>query len=265
MTYLLIDLSYYTFYRIFALLNWFGHAHPECELSKEEIVNSEIFKTKIQKMFTQKLKELIKKYKIEPDKCILAKDCSRSQIWRNDHIDKYKDGRANNIPGSIFKYIYSEVLPETLTELGIKLISNDRTEADDIVYITKEYIRSNSSDSIIIIANDHDYLQLIDENTKIYNLQNKCLNDKSCGDPKKDLLTKIIMGDKSDNIDKVFPKCGKKTMEKYLSDNKLLENDLNKDQKYIDKFNQNKLVIDFTMIPKEIISSVNKKLEEIMK
>ena len=57
MTYLLIDLSYYTFYRIFALIIWYKNAHPENELTDAEIVETDIFKTKIEKMYTQKIKE----------------------------------------------------------------------------------------------------------------------------------------------------------------------------------------------------------------
>ena len=62
---------------------------------------------------------------------------------------------------------------------------------------------------IYIITNDHDYLQLINANTTIINLKNKKLNDKSCGNPKHDLLLKIICGDPADNIKGCFKRCEK--------------------------------------------------------
>jgi len=265
MSYLLIDLSYYTFYRIYALLTWYKHTNPESEETTDEIVNKEMFKEKIEKMFIQKIKELLKKYSIEPNKCILAKDCRRSDIWRNDHIDKYKDGRNNNIPGSIHKYIYEEIVPKVIDKLKIGIIDNERTEADDIVYIIKTLIRDKGSDKVTIIANDHDYLQLLDDNTFIYSLQNKCLNDKSVGNPEHDLLSKIIMGDKSDNIGKVFPKCGKKTLQKYLDDRELLNTMLDKNIEYREKFEQNKLIISFIMIPQDIKDQVKEKAIKFIK
>ena len=72
---------------------------------------------------------------------------------------------------------------------------------------------------IYIITNDHDYLQLINANTTIINLKNKKLNDKSCGNPKHDLLLKIICGDPADNI-KVVLNVVEKTALKLINNEK---------------------------------------------
>ena len=70
----------------------------------------------------------------------------------------------------------------------------------------------------------------------------------------RDLFYKIIMGDKSDNIDGVFNKCGKKTAEKYFDNEELFLAKLKSEDK-IDKYNRNKRLVDFTEIP-EIFAEI---------
>ena len=74
------------------------------------------------------------------------------------------------------------------------------------------------------------------------------------------------MGDSGDNIPAIHEKCGKVTALKYVKNSKmLLEN------KKIDldsvraNLKRNKLLIDFTMIPKEIQNQIMNKLNEINK
>ena len=56
------------------------------------------------------------------------------------------------------------------------------------------------------------------------------------------------MGDKSDNIPSIFPKCGIKTAIKCY-DNKEYFNDKLKDKAILDNFNRNKKLVDFNEIP----------------
>ena len=90
-------------------------------------------------------------------------------------------------------------------------------------------------------------------------LKYKYLQDskQSFKDCKKDLFCKIVMGDKSDAIPSVFPKCGIKTAEKYynnpdLFEKKLLENGAR------ERYELNKRLIDFKCIPDNYINEFNR-------
>lgn len=89
----------------------------------------------------------------------------------------------------------------------------EKMEADDIIALTKKRLRTMDFYSdIIIITNDNDYLQLLDEQTHAYNMNHdrNNLRLRSAGSPDKDLLIKILMGDRSDNIPPVRPHLGPK-------------------------------------------------------
>ena len=170
--------------------------------------------------------------------------------------------KLNGVIGNVGKFkqgIDFAGQEDLLKKAGVNFILKyNELEGDDIIAISKKFIENNKNkkDIIYIITNDQDYLQLINETTLIFNLKFKELNStkKSFKDPKKDLLCKIIIGDKSDNIPPVFQKCGIKTVEKYLNDNELLQNDLDK-YNVREKFNFNKKIIDFDEIPHELSSS----------
>ena len=263
MIYLLLDTSYLIFYRYYALIQWWKIAKSDEELGNPN-ENPE-FVEKFEKIFLDCITNIKKKLKINKEKiCVIAaRDCPRSEIWRNKFFDSYKEHRVQDdtfMGGPFFKKVYNENL---LQKAGVDyILKYNNLEADDVIAITKNYIEYNKilqkesskkKDCIYIITNDQDYLQLINENTYIYNLKFKELNStkKSFKDPQKDLLCKIILGDKSDNIPPVFSKCGQKTVEKYLDNHDLLESDLDK-YNVRDKFNFNKKMIDFIEIPNEL-------------
>ena len=105
------------------------------------------------------------------------------------------------------------------------LLQHPKLEADDCIALTVQNIKRVVDDyNIHIITSDMDYLQLADENIYPINLKYKYLQDskQSFKDSKKDLFCKIVMGDKSDSIPSVFPKCGIKTAEKYYNNQEQL-------------------------------------------
>ena len=268
MKYLLIDTSYLIFYRYYALIQWWRLAKEGEELDNP-YENIE-FVEKFNKMFIQSIDNIKKKLKIHKEKvCVIAAiDCPRSEIWRNHLLDVYKENRNQNdtfICGLFFKKVYSEGL---LEQAGVNYILKHKSlEADDIIAITKKYIENMNDSKIYIITNDHDYLQLANNNTLLFNLKFKELNKtyNSYDNPEKDLLSKIILGDKSDNIPSVFQKCGPKTVEKYLNNIYLLNNDLDK-HGVRERFELNKKIIDLNEIPHELTNnyiSSNKKVSLI--
>ena len=89
--YILIDASYFIFYRVFALHVWWRNARPD-----EELINpydNEEFVEKFRSTFISKVKEINKKLKIKDVKIIVGKDCPQRQIWRMALHPSYKGGR----------------------------------------------------------------------------------------------------------------------------------------------------------------------------
>jgi 5'-3' exonuclease len=104
---------------------------------------------------------------------------------------------------------------------------------------------------VIIITNDNDFLQLVDTQTLVYNMQFKELMKRGFNNPKVDLLFKAIYGDKSDNITKIGAGI---TKEKALMISNMTDEDREKYIKecgYEDKFRLNMKLISFENIPKE--------------
>ncbi len=247
--FLLIDGSYYIFYRYHALLQWWKHAKPDEPLGNpaENTEFVERFKT----VFVKKIHEMIKKQKIDKPVIIAAMDCKRKDIWRNDIFDNYKDGReCDPHIGEIFKIVIND---ELFKKAGVMmLLQHPKLEADDCIALTVQNIKRVVDDyNIHIITSDMDYLQLADENIRPINLKYKYLQDskQSFKDSKKDLFCKIVMGDKSDAIPSVFPKCGIKTAEKYYNNQEQFVEKLNKNPDAKKQFELNTTLIDFNKIP----------------
>ena len=71
------------------------------------------------------------------------------------------------------------------------------------------------------------------------------------------------MGDNSDNIPKIIPKCGYKTALKYSSDIELFEKKVLSNTDYQKKFLLNQKLIDFSFIPEEIRTGIINRYESI--
>ena len=256
-----IDTSYFIFYRFHALINWFKLSHKDENIEDLDISNNKEFTEKFQEIVIEKIKEIPKKLDIhnEPFTICFGKDCPRSQIWRNEFHNNYKGNRKDNRdnyknPAPFFKIFYANKLYEKAFEKS-QLLFNEKLEADDCIALSVKKIQEIYKNiNIHIITSDNDYLQLIN-NDKIHilNLQFKNISNEknSFFDNKKDLLSKIIIGDKSDNIMPIFKKCGKKTVEKYINNVELFEKQLEKEN-VVEKFENNRLLIDFEKIPENL-------------
>jgi len=278
-TYIFIDGSYFCFYRYFALINWWKNAFPDEPL--DDPIQNPKFVEKFKKLFIETLQKIPKNLNIEPKKdrkgiknkkptdpieeeknkpiFIVGKDCKRENIWRNNFYDKYKATRANGqddgfMGGPFFKMVYEESL---FQQGGASVIlKHPRLEADDCIAISvKHLIETQPECTIYIITSDNDYLQLIRENVHIYNLGFKNLKDSKIftGVPEKDLKLKIIMGDGSDNIPSVFPKCGIKTALKCVEDPEFFKKKMGDNITYLEQYLLNDTLISFDKIPVELI------------
>ena len=121
----------------------------------------------------------------------------------------------------------------------INLIRHPDYECDDVIgYLSKKYEKSGKE--VIVVSSDTDFIQLINENIKLYNpvkkeyVQEKIFNY---------VFWKALVGDSSDNI-LGFKGIGNKTALKLLENKNLFEEFLEKkDNK--EKFNKNVSLIKF--------------------
>ena len=276
--YLFIDGSYFVFYRFHSLLSWYKLSHPDEDLSETLKVpfENEEFRNQFRKLFKQKLQELPKKLNIEKAKVFIGKDCPRRDIWRNEYHDNYKGTRVveeRKNPKDFFKMVYEEGLFEDAfntmvkpkrSKIDIVPVSTDilelgHLEADDCIALYINHIVNTQEPeeySIKIVTGDMDYLQLIkNDNIEIVTAGLKPLrtSKNSYGNYKKDLLMKILIGDKSDNIEPVMKRLGKKSAEPLVMDESGEE--LNKYLKFDGvrtQYEINKKLIDFDEIPLEL-------------
>ncbi len=252
-TYLFIDLSYFIFYLYYARKKYFEFQKKDTT----DLIHNQEFLDGFSN-FDLKLKQIKKNLNLPEDvKIIFARDCRRSQIWRNEIYPQYKQSRkVNNEVGDFFIYVYEKVISK------YNCIENDKCEADDIVgVLTKTLYKDNK---IYIITGDHDYLQLLyNENVQIYTMKMKSLREKSSGDRYTDLMMKILCGDSSDNITPIHQKLGPKTAMKYITN----EDELKKkceDETIRENLNRNKILIDMDNLPKKYNDEINEKFMKLV-
>ena len=245
---LLIDLSYFVFFRYFALISYYKKSEREFEF--------EDFMSRFERLFQTNLFKLSKLLKFEHSQIVLVGDCARSKIWRMEHLETYKSNRDNKhkIQPGVFEMIYNQIIPRMQAVYGIRYVCVDGAEADDVIGWIHRHMCNTRK---VIVTNDNDYLQLADDMTVLINLQMKNIVERGIGDPKKDLLYKILIGDVSDNITGIV--SPKKAMLMVNMKEEEMYALLRKDSLY-DKYLYNKRLIDMRSIPDEIDEAIRLKV-----
>jgi 5'-3' exonuclease len=259
---LFIDLSYYVFYRYYALLNWYKLSQQP--LDTNDIANNPVFLAKFEKMFVDNIGKLKRRIGVADANIIFARDCIRDSIWRKALFPNYKGTRGDksrDFNGYVFIYTYDVILPRLIARCHHHLIGCDNAEADDVIGILKFKIRAQAPDAqIYIITNDMDYLQLADDKTFIQNLRTIDLVQKGQGNPQIDMMVKIIGGDSSDNIPGVFPRLSKKQVLAYAMDAEELEKAFERTPDARSRFELNKTLVDIRQVPLPI----QEKIEDLI-
>lgn len=260
MNFLLIDASYFIFFRYYSLKTWWGFARGTSE--PENIEESERGMEKFRTTFISKIKEILEKLKIEKPIIMIGKDCPQKTIWRHDDITDYKGNRNNedNVK-PMFECAFKDKLFE---KAGAKsILEYPQLEADDCIAITTKHILETYDDvHIYIITSDMDYLQIAGERVTLVDLKYKNLTDSknSFKDAKKDLFCKIVCGDKSDNIPSIFPRCGLKTAAKLYDNPEEFKAKLEKTPGAKEIYERNQKIIDFNYIPQELVDGFKKDM-----
>lgn len=259
---ILIDTSYFIFYRYFSSIKWYQFRKKAIDY--EDIHNDAVFIEAFEKHALADFKKLCKTWKTKLSNIVFCCDCYRENIWRNNFVEGYKSNRIVNskFNANIFQHFY-EYLEKNRSEWNISILNVDNLEADDIAYLSKRALQEKSWDTkIVIITNDNDYLQVIDKQTYIYNMNGKGndITTRSCGNPSIDLKLKLILGDKSDNIKPIHSGMTIKKATELANEPMILEEYLI-EKKCKDAYENNRKLIDFTMIPQEHVSAFQEKYE----
>ena len=259
---ILVDGSYFVFHRAHSINAWWRRAVNDTDL--ETPWDDPNCVNKFESTFVEKVNELPKRIGAKTNAVILvARDCPRSDIWRNTHLSSYKDGRAKDLTpmSMLFTKAYRELFPASNVAAVMKCA---HLEADDCIALAVQHLRDLPCvEKITIIANDRDYSQLLGPNVEVRMLGGK---GKSVLAPLTDLrgcsengalnlFVKIVCGDKSDNISGVFPRCGPKTAEKMYFDPSLLERTFEKHPGSRERFAENRRLIDFREIPSDLANA----------
>ena len=247
---IVIDNSYYVFNRYYATIRWFKQKDETNDIDHKAIIENKEFIIAFIKHFEADIKKLLRKFKTNKANIVFCIDCPRSAIWRNNIYDKYKQSRVkkDNFNSDIF-----DLFEDYLSKNEYKTCKYDNLEADDIAYLIQNKL--NKVAKIVIITNDGDYLQMYSNNVRIFNMQFKDLSLKINYSPSIELLLKIIMGDKSDNISKIQNGMRKDNAIKIALMNDEDRNIFLNKNNINDAFKLNKTLIDFNEIPELIVKN----------
>ena len=244
---ILIDCSYYIFYRYFATKRW---------ISFQKNTENIDFLESFERHFENDLNKLCKKFKTPKTNIYFGVDCCRNTIWRNEYLKTYKQQRIDNpeFNREIFDYFKSTLKDK----YNLKLINCDHLEADDVIGIIHKEITNKIN--TIIITNDSDYVQLKNDRTTIINMQLKDITLKH--NLKNYTIYKALLGDKSDNIKRVG-KISKTTAEKIIQKSTDEIYEWLADNELLTEYNNNIRLIDFNYIPEELINRLLSKINII--
>lgn len=211
---IIVDLSYMTYKRFFATRTWYNNAFPERNVPKDhDWCKDTDFMEKFRKLFLKHLIAQGKTRNVPETNIIFAIDCRHVDNWRVMGCKNYKSTRKeshvkNNFHNfDVFPIVRNEIIADMQSQYGNLMLVHKHLEADDVVALLVKYIRRRYrpayENSIYIVANDRDYIQICDDNTFLIDLDGKAISSlvlsETCN--KTDyLLAKILQGDTSDNI-----------------------------------------------------------------
>lgn len=254
-----LDLSHYVFHRYHSIHTW-------CRVQNFKITDDGEFLERFDRLFMMNLQKLVKKFASSWKHFHIVKDCFKDEVWRMEIYPEYKKNRSDRekdpLVSKIFKYVYEVLLPRLVDVHQANIIGYAKAEADDVIAVLVQTLRQqHSSCEIVIITNDTDYLQLIDENTRVVNSQ--CVDIKNKIDPQviqRYTIWKIIRGDPSDNIPPIDNRIGAKMALKLACDASLLASRLQANQSMRARFELNNRLINFNCIPADMRNAIAKLL-----
>lgn len=279
----MVDASYWMYYTVFGAVAEFKKKAPEeasCWLKPAEEVDQtclpdllgcETFK-RILKLFVMKRCETIdwhlkghfqdKLDSIDDIDIVFAMDDFTSKSFRKALYPQYKAQRklvphqfdTSKVRHYVFNVIFKEL--ELAEKHGYRFLSVPGAEADDVIAVAMQDC-ADEYDLKVLFASDHDFVQL--DGVKQIDLFGRTVECKIAGievTPQEYLLGKLLLGDTSDNISKVFKGVGPKRVIALIRDREKLKSMLKESQDSAHRYMLNKKLIAFSEIPIELRASI---------
>ena len=259
---IIVDRSYYVFYRYFATARWWSFQNPETGKALLKLTEQSAFEDAFTKHVYADIEKLQKRWglvgkrkkPIAPNNIIFCRDCPRQEIWRMELYKDYKGTRPVNEKFDTYSFT-SFSNARSSADIGIS-VGYPKLEADDVACLIFRQVRDvmGPEQPVIFITGDHDYLQLKDDYCEIYSLPDKNLWEAGVKKGTDNLHRKIVMGDSSDNIPQVLTKSQRELF---------MAMDDGEQKAYLDKlgktkaFELNKILMCWSCIPEDIVKSFN--------
>lgn len=217
----LVDVSYYTYARFYATQKWYLFANKDItetiDMSQDWTLNND-FMAKFRALFFKKIDAILRKLpkQIPNNNIIFAVDSPFANNWRYEINATYKENRKVAHERSkfnswdIFRIVKEELLPKYVKNYN-HIIEIPKLEADDVIALMIRELKridptslTNRAVNYYILANDRDYIQICNDRTVLLDINGNNISDKIL-DPDCSnmdfLIKKILLGDKSDNIE----------------------------------------------------------------
>jgi DNA polymerase-1 len=172
--------------------------------------------TKATYVFTQWLLNLVETRK--PSHLAMVIDTGDESVFRKEIFPEYK---ANRQPPPPDFHPQEQKILEIVGDLGIPIFAKPGYEADDLIATMVRRLRDKGFETIIV-SKDKDIRQLIDDNTRMYDVQSDSFTDSrrmqsELGySPAQAIEVQTLMGDAIDNV-RGIPGVGEKTAAKLIA------------------------------------------------
>ena len=225
--------------------------------------------------------------------------CLDGRSWRKNFYPSYKANRKvaadSRTPqevedDAVFFEVMDKFIDFLRNQTNCTVLRNQNAEADDLI---ARWIQLHPNDQHVVISSDSDFQQLIKPNVMIYNgivgllythdgifdkdgkiALNKQGAPMAKPDPEWLLFEKCVRGDPGDNVMSAYPGVRKKKLLEAYSDrhnkgyawNNLMlskwSDHNNQEHKVKDDYERNRMLIDLTMQPAELIEVFDKTIIE---
>lgn len=168
---------------------------------------------------------------ISPTCVYVVFDGEGGSLNRKNLISEYKSGRGlTRVNWDVFDTIEEEEhakfnqivrIVQYLKQLPVKVISLDKTEADDVISVLSMYLPKKYNSNCYIVSSDKDFLQLVNKKVIVYRPMERVFYNeaevfkKFNVPPSNFLIYKMLLGDNSDKLDGIKG-LGKKTIPKHF-------------------------------------------------
>ena len=171
--------------------------------------------------------------------------------WRKDFYPDYKNLEHGEDPYFEDTMNAANMIKEFFaTCTNAITISVAGTEADDSIAV---FVQNSVGVKNIIMSSDRDFVQLLDENTRLWSPSQKIF--RTSEDPAYDLYLKCIRGDTNDNVKSSYPRVRETVLKAAWEDpykmQALMEHILPDGEKVHDKYTFNRKLIDLNEQPVE--------------